>query len=83
MKTYYLLKCVEVHFILFRGSVGFNSTVAEQKHWLKEEKGITINAILSCFLFHCLVSLPRLLHPFVGHKKFECKTLSLLSTINM
>lgn len=82
MKTYYLLKCVEVLFILFRSSVGFNSTVYEQEHWLKEEKGITINAILSCFLFHCLMSLPQLLLPFVGHK-FECKTLSLLNTINM
>lgn len=34
MKTYYLLKCVEVHFILFRSSVGFYSTVDEQEHWL-------------------------------------------------
>lgn len=35
MKTYYPL-CVE--FILFRSSVGFNSTVDEQGHWLKEKK---------------------------------------------
>lgn len=68
MKTYYLLKCVEVLFILFTSYVGFNSTVDEQEHWLKEEKkGITINAILSCFLFHCLMSLPQLLLPFEGH----------------
>lgn len=56
MKTYYPL-CVE--FILFRSSVGFNSTVDEQGHWLKEEKkkkSNTLKAILSHFLFYCLMS---------------------------
>lgn len=54
MKTYYPL-CVE--FILFRSSVGFNSTVDEQGHWLKEKKkSNTLKAILSHFLFYCLMS---------------------------
>lgn len=65
MKTY-VLKCVEVHFILFRSYVGFNSTVDEQEYWLREEMGIAMNAILSCFLFHCLMSLSQILLPFLG-----------------
>lgn len=73
MKTYYLLKCVEVHFILFRSSVGFYSTVDEQEHWLKDEKGITINATLSCFLFHCLMTLSQLLLPFAGHELLNAR----------
>lgn len=33
------LKCVKFNLILFRGFVGFDSTVDEQKHWQEEEKG--------------------------------------------
>lgn len=66
MKTYYILKCVEVHFILFRSCVDFNSTVDEQEHGLRGEKGISMNAVLSCFLFHCLMSLSQILLPFLG-----------------
>lgn len=75
------LKCVEVHFISCRSSVGFDSTV-EQEHWLKEEKRITINATLSCFSFHCLMSVPRLLPPLSG-QSLNARHLSLFKTINM